>query len=136
MRRRKREERLRRIRRLARLVVKLSKSWEPPPPELESLVEALRDLRETFPNKDDSWFERAVVRCLAGVRRIGRDVWIVKGLRELGDYYDSYTIYWVNGRYECDCYRRSWGNRRKVEICTHVAAVMLFRRQRRIVEFL
>ena len=71
-----------------------------------------------------------------GVRRVG-DRWVVPGLPELGDNYGQYNVWYdpSQGRYECDCFYRAWGRRRRKEICTHIAAVMLHRRQRKIGEY-
>jgi len=126
---RKREEKD--LARLARLVV-----HGEAPPEYESLVEALRELRLTFSSKTDSWAFRAVYRCLLGVKRVGERHWLVKGSKKLGDKYPYYNVWLTsNGTYRCDCYYRAWGRRRRKEICTHVAAVILHRRQRKLVEY-
>ena len=116
--------------RLARLIV-----GGEAPPGYESLAEALRALRASFPSKPDSWFFRAVLRCLVSVEIVREGHWIVKGLKELGDAYPCYNVWLRGGRYRCDCHFHAWGRRRRKEICTHIAAVMLHRRQRKISEY-
>jgi len=102
----------------------------------DSLCEAFKRLREQFPSKSDSWFFRAIVRSLASVRRIGHNHWVVAGISEFGDTYPLYNV-WLSerGKYMCDCYYRQWGYKRKAEICTHIAAVLLVKRQRWLSEF-
>ncbi|RLE75629.1 MAG: hypothetical protein DRJ56_05430 [Thermoprotei archaeon] len=123
------------LRALAWRVVRDSKKLGEAPEGCESLVEAVRLLRASFPSKRDSWFYRAVLRCLVGVRRAGASHWLVPGLPELGDAYPRYNVWVREGRYACDCFFRAWGRRRRKEICTHIAAVMLHRRQRKIGEY-
>lgn len=105
------------------------------PPGLESLAEAYRELRAVFPEKSDSWFYRALYRALAGVEPAGRGRWLVKGFRELGDARPLYNVWVSEGRYMCDCFFRPHGQARMKSICTHIAAVMLWRRQRKLDEF-
>ncbi len=106
-----------------------------PPPELESLVLAYRQLRSEFPGKSESWFYRAVYRALAGVEALRDGHWLVKGFRELGDSRPFYNVWLAGGRYKCDCFYHAHGYSREREICTHIAAVMLWRRQTRLSEF-
>lgn len=55
--------------------------------------------------------------------------WLVLGDPALGDRYDSYTVTASQkGKYHCDCYGHMYGDRRSRRICSHVIAVMLFRR--------
>ena len=105
-----------------------------PPPGYESLYAALLELRVRF-DKPRSWYYRALVRAIVGVRRISEKHWLVAGVFP-DDYYRAYNV-WLNrrGEYECDCYYRRYGKRRRKSICTHVAAVILSRRQAFIEEF-
>ncbi|WP_069806907.1 hypothetical protein [Vulcanisaeta thermophila] len=91
---------------------------------------ALDSLRRDFPNKSRSWIRRALRR-LPRVRPHPRlpNVWIVEGDPSLGDRYPTYVVRLrPDGRYACSCFETPWGMRRKSEICTHIAAVMLWRR--------
>jgi len=94
---------------------------------------AIERLREDFPNKSKSWIRRALVRFMKGtVREINENVWVVRGLPELGDRYPTYVVRFKDGRYYCSCFESNWGLRRKSEICTHIAAVILYRNYRRL----
>ena len=102
-----------------------------------TIIDAINDLRLSFPGKSSSWYERALIRAFAGVKKVSDNHWIVKGFPELGDEYSHYNVVLSrDGKYVCDCMYRMWGYVRKAKICTHVAAVMLHRRiQRRLFEF-
>ena len=94
---------------------------------------AIERLREGFPSKSRSWVRRALIRFMRGtVREYGEGVWVVKGLTELGDRYPTYVVRFKDGRYYCSCFESSWGLRRKSEICTHIAAVILYRNYKRL----
>jgi len=99
---------------------------------LKRAVESLRDL---FPGKSYSWIRRAVLR-LGDIKEVREDLYVVYGRRELGDWKPLYQVWFSEreGRWLCTCYFNQFGFRRRKEICTHVAAVMLFRRYRRAVE--
>jgi len=56
----------------------------------------------------------------------------VRGLPELGDKYPTYVVRFKDGRYYCSCFESSWGLRRKSEVCTHIAAVILYRNYRKL----
>ena len=90
---------------------------------------ALRELHQSFPDKPASWYQRAIIRLLMGVERTGKKSWRVKGIKELGDMYEIYNV-WLSkdGKYQCDCYYRQWGHKRRKHICTHIAAVILSRK--------
>ncbi|MGC8987319.1 hypothetical protein [Infirmifilum sp.] len=105
------------------------------PQELESLALAYRELRETFNTKSQSWYYRALYRALAGVKPVRKGEWLVKGFRELGDSRPSYRVWLSNGKYKCECFYTRYGYTRERGICTHIAAVMLWRRQRTLSEF-
>jgi len=93
---------------------------------------AVERLREDFPNKSKSWIRRALIRFMKGtVREYGEGVWVVKGLTELGDRYPTYVVRLRDGRYYCSCFESSWGLRRS-EVCTHIAAVILYRNYRKL----
>jgi len=94
---------------------------------------AVEGLREDFPNKSKSWVRRALVRFMKNtVKEYGENVWVVKGLPELGDKYPTYVVRLRDGRYYCSCFESNWGLRRKSEICTHIAAVILYRNYRKL----
>jgi len=97
------------------------------------LLEVLSELQASFPDKPAEWFYRAVYRLLAGkVERVGSEHWLVKGLPELGDTYPWYNVWVHEGKYGCDCFFRAYGYVRKTRICSHIATVMLYRRQLRL----
>ena len=94
---------------------------------------AIERLREDFPNKSKSWIRRALIRFMKGtVKEFNENTWVVKGLTELGDRYPTYVVRLRDGRYYCSCFESSWGLRRKSEICTHIAAVILYRNYKRL----
>jgi len=94
---------------------------------------AIERLREDFPNKSRSWVRRALIRFMKNtVKEYGEGVWVVRGLPELGDRYPTYVVRLRDGRYYCSCFESSWGLRRKSEICTHIAAVILYRNYKRL----
>jgi len=94
---------------------------------------AVERLREDFPNKSKSWVRRALIRFMKNtVKEYGENVWVVKGLTGLGDKYPTYVVRFKDGRYYCSCFESSWGLRRKSEICTHIAAVILYRNYKRL----
>jgi len=94
---------------------------------------AVERLREDFPNKSKSWIRRALIRFMKGtVREFSENVWVVRGLPELGDKYPTYVVRLRDGRYYCSCFESSWGLRRKSEVCTHIAAVILYRNYRKL----
>lgn len=95
---------------------------------LEELYAAVLDLKVSFDRKAKSWYVRALARVLLGPRRLSERHWLVPGGLP-GDRYEFYNV-WLSrdGKYRCDCYGRTFGERRGREVCTHVAAVMLARR--------
>jgi len=94
---------------------------------------AVERLREDFPNKSKSWVRRALIRFMRGtVKEFSENVWVVKGLTELGDKYPTYMVRFKDGRYYCSCFESSWGLRRRSEICTHIAAVILYRNYKKL----
>jgi len=96
---------------------------------------ALERLRRDFPGKSRSWVKRALLR-LPYVREVREGLYVVEGVRELGDWKPLYQVWWSEreGRWECTCYYSTWGWRRRRGICTHVASVLLYRRFKRAVE--
>ncbi len=59
--------------------------------------------------------------------------WLVRGESGLGDAYPRYTVTLGEGerRYTCSCYSNNYGEHRRHTICSHVLAVILYRRNRR-----
>jgi hypothetical protein len=77
-----------------------------------------------------------VARLLLGtVERVSDSVWRVYGVPGLGDGYGLYVVSLREGRYECTCFTHSYGYVRRARICTHIAAVMLRRRQLKLVDY-
>ena len=100
----------------------------------DELIElAIERLREEFPSKSRSWVRRALVRFMKNtVKEFNENTWVVRGLPELGDRYPTYVVRFKDGRYYCSCFESNWGLRRRSEICTHIAAVILYRNYRKL----
>jgi len=73
---------------------------------------------------------------LGDVREAGDGLYVVYGRRELGDWKPLYQVWYSEreGRWHCTCFTSAFGFRRRREICTHIAAVMLYRRYRKALE--
>jgi hypothetical protein len=101
----------------------------------DPLRRAVESLREDFPGKSRSWIRRALLR-LGDVREVRENLYLVYGRRELGDWKPLYQVWFSEreGRWHCTCYASAFGFRRRKEICTHIAAVMLYRRYRKALE--
>jgi len=102
------------------------------------LCEVLKELRETFPGKSSSWFQRAALRALT-VRKVADNVWVVSGFYSLGDNYTRYAVRYdaKEKKYTCDCFLHFMGRVREYKICTHIAAVIIYRKmQRRLSEWI
>lgn len=97
---------------------------------------AIERLRLKFPGKSSSWIRRALKRFESGsVRQVNENAWVVSGDPRLGDKYPSYIVRFRDGRYFCSCFETSWGGlRRKGEVCTHIAAVILHREYSRLLQ--
>ena len=94
-----------------------------------------RELRRKFPRKTSSWIRRAIARFRGNsVSQLNENTWIVKGNPRLGDKYPNYIVRFKDGRYYCTCFESSWGSRRENDVCTHVAAVILYREYSRLME--
>jgi hypothetical protein len=96
---------------------------------------AVESLSRTFPGKSRRWIKRTLMR-LGDVREAGDGLYVVYGRRELGDWRQMYQVWYSEreGRWHCTCFTSAFGYRRRREICTHVAAVMLYRRYRKALE--
>jgi hypothetical protein len=101
----------------------------------DPLRRAVESLRENFPGKSYSWIKRALLR-LGDVREVRENLYLVYGRRELGDWKPLYQVWFSEGegRWLCTCYASAFGFRRRREICTHIAAVMLYRRYRKALQ--
>jgi len=101
----------------------------------DPLRRAVESLRENFPGKSYSWIKRALMR-LGDVKEVRENLYLVQGRRELGDWKPLYQVWFSEreGRWLCTCYASAFGFRRRKEICTHIAAVMLYRRYRKALE--
>ncbi|GAB6947812.1 hypothetical protein JCM16161A_19420 [Vulcanisaeta sp. JCM 16161] len=101
--------------------------------EVEEL--AIERLRERFPSKSSSWIRRALRRFENGsVRQLAENAWVVSGDPRLGDKYPNYVVRLRDGRYYCSCFETGWGLRRRSEICTHIAAVILYREYSKLMQ--
>ena len=101
----------------------------------DPLREAVERLRADFPGKSRSWIRRAILR-LGDVRELKSGLYIVEGRRELGDWKPLYQVWFSEkeGRWYCTCYFSTFGFARQRDICTHVAAVLLYRRYKKALE--
>ena len=101
----------------------------------EALDAALEELRSLFPGKSRSWLRKAVLR-LGDVREVRDGAYQVEGRRELGDWKPLYQVWYSeeDGRWYCTCYFSHFGAARRREVCTHIAAVLLYRRYKKAVE--
>jgi hypothetical protein len=101
----------------------------------DPLRRAVESLRENFPGKSYSWIKRALMR-LGDVKEVRENLYLVQGRRELGDWKPLYQVWFSEreGRWLCTCYLSAFGFRRRKEICTHIAAVMLYRRYRKALQ--
>ena len=107
--------------------------------QLLVLALSIEKLKEKFPKKSSSWIIRAAIRVMAGIYQLSDHVWKVPGLAELNDHYTWYYVWFdkKESTYKCDCYNHSWGLYRKYRICTHVAAVLVFKEMNRLmIEYL
>jgi len=88
---------------------------------IDPLRIALEKLKQDFPGKSPSWVKRALLR-LPYVREVREGLYVVEGVRELGDWKPLYQVWWSERekRWECTCYYSTWGWRRRRGICTHV----------------
>jgi Rad3-related DNA helicase len=57
------------------------------------------------------------------------DTWVLPGLDAFGDDYPDYTVTLRDGRYSCSCWGHAWGGSRARRFCSHVLAVVLWRRR-------
>jgi hypothetical protein len=101
----------------------------------DPLERAVDSLSKTFPGKSRSWIKRALLR-LGDVKEVRENLYLVYGRRELGDWKPLYQVWFSEGegRWLCTCYLSAFGFRRRREICTHIAAVMLYRRYRKALQ--
>jgi SWIM zinc finger. len=101
----------------------------------DPLRRAVDSLLKTFPGKSRNWIKRALMR-LGDVREVRENLYLVDGRRELGDWKPLYQVWFSEreGRWYCTCYASAFGFRRRKEICTHIAAVMLYRRYRKALQ--
>ncbi|MFZ8810357.1 MAG: SWIM zinc finger family protein [Pyrobaculum sp.] len=101
----------------------------------DPLKRAVETLREDFPGKSYSWIKRALMR-LGDVREVRENLYLIYGRRDLGDWKPLYQVWYSEreGRWYCTCYASAFGYRRRREICTHIAAVLLHRKNRKTPE--
>jgi len=60
---------------------------------------------------------------------IGKGIWKVVGEPKLGDTYSMYKVTLNGKRYSCSCYAHYFGESRANRICSHVLAVIMYRKQ-------
>lgn len=104
---------------------------------IESILkEAISLLKREFPNKSKSWLLRAAIRFFFIIDDKG-DEWILKGIPSFGDLYNFYRVRFSSrrGKYECSCYNTSFGNVRERRICTHIAAVIIYRKVKSLMTY-
>ncbi|WP_243676157.1 hypothetical protein [Vulcanisaeta distributa] len=96
---------------------------------------AIERLRSKFPGKSSSWVRRALRRFKSGsVRQINESTWVVSGDPRLGDEYPSYVVRFRMVGIIAHASRPVGGMRRKSEICTHIAAVILHREYSKLLQ--
>ncbi len=89
------------------------------------IVEKLLELVEA---RGSSWAKRSVRR-VCDVYECGRDKWVVRGRRELGDAEDIYVVEYdeERGSFRCTChqpYKPYASSRRRA--CSHVGACLFY----------
>ena len=65
------------------------------------------------------------------VTPIGGNTWRVAGDPKLGDTYPVYKVTLNGKRYSCSCYAHYYGESRANKVCSHVLAVIMYRRNNR-----
>ncbi len=81
-------------------------------------------IKEKFPDRV-SWLNMSMKR-LPGVKVIKNDEsWLVKGIPP-GDTQPWYLVRSIDGSLLCPCYYHSFGKTRKLRMCTHTGAVLLY----------
>lgn len=83
------------------------------------------DLRGKF---SDSAMSRARKR-VGDVRPTLNNTWTVVGNKKMGDVYDAYYVEFNAPKYHCSCYEHGNGDVRARKICSHVLAVILWRKE-------
>lgn len=73
--------------------------------------------------------DRAVGR-VDNVNQYRDDLWEIEANQKLGDYQLSYWVSLdrVSHKYECDCFKTVHGDSRRRRLCSHVVAVIIYRR--------
>lgn len=66
------------------------------------------------------------------VTPINGKLWCVAGDSRLGDSLRQYEVELVGRRYRCDCYLTPHGDSRAKSVCSHVLAVILYRRDHKV----
>ncbi|AFA40283.1 hypothetical protein Pogu_2256 [Pyrobaculum oguniense TE7] len=92
-------------------------------------------LRADLPGKSRSWIKRAIMR-LGDVKELKSGLYLVGGRRELGDWKPLYQVWFSEkeSRWYCTCYFSHLGFACQRDVCTHVAAVLLYRRYKKALE--
>jgi len=87
----------------------------------------LVELRRIYPRASRSWLKRSLKRASSVVRK-SENLWIVHGMKSMGDYYDVYYVRRKGKKYVCSCQEppRKFHNVRSRGYCTHIGAVLAF----------
>ncbi len=66
------------------------------------------------------------------VQQVGERKWVVHGDAKMGDAYPNYAVGLKAGerKYECACYGHGRGEHRRRKMCSHVLAVILYRKKK------
>lgn len=88
-----------------------------------SIVEKLLELMEV---KGDSWVKRSITR-MYDVYKCGKNMWVVRGKRRLGDGEAIYVVEFdeERGSFKCTCHQpyKPYAKSRK-RACSHVGACL------------
>ncbi|WP_243675815.1 hypothetical protein [Vulcanisaeta distributa] len=96
---------------------------------------AIERLRSKFPGKSSSWVKHALKRFESGsVRQINENAWVVSGDPRLVMSTQATLFASGMGSIIAHASRPTGGIRRKSEVCTHIAAVILHREYSRLLQ--
>ena len=100
-----------------------------------ALREALEELKIPVPKQAPLVTSKGLAP-LQTWGKLSFGLYLVEGRRELGDWKPLYQVWFSKreGRWYCTCYFSQFGVLRQRDICTHVAAVMLYRRYKKALE--
>lgn len=95
----------------------------------EKLTQITNELKNKFRS---SLVDRAKERVTKVVQHRD-DLWEVEADPKLGDKFGSYWVAFdqASHKYECDCFNTLYGESRRHRICSHIVAVIIWRRLNR-----